>query len=200
MLSMRKLKSAGATVALALCVAVGSLPAADAPTPAAVLKALAEAGRPGAEHEKLQPFIGNWTFTMKMWTDPSQPPAVLKGEIDREWVMGGRFVQESVRGACSEGESFEGLGLIGYDRSQQKYTTMHACGMCGLIMNGASSVNADGTKFVCSRDEKCPLTGETVQSREEMVIESPDRIVLTTYREVGGKEFKAMELVSVRRN
>src|SRR5262249_6283098 len=74
------LRAMGMTVALALVLAVlaGRTWADDAkspPTPEALLKALAEAGKPGAEHEKLQPFVGDWTFILRLWTDPSQPPA-----------------------------------------------------------------------------------------------------------------------------
>src|SRR6516162_4389465 len=52
------------------------------PNPEAFLKALAEAGKPGPEHKKLQPFVGQWTYTMKLWTDPGQPPAEFKGTIE----------------------------------------------------------------------------------------------------------------------
>src|SRR5262245_54307356 len=111
------LRAMGMTVALALVLTVlaGRTWADDAkspPTPEALLKALAEAGKPGAEHEKLQPFVGDWTFILRLWTDPSQPPAELKGTVERKWIMGGRFVQETVKGE-RDGKSFEGLGLLG---------------------------------------------------------------------------------------
>src|SRR5262245_9052070 len=80
------------------------------PSPEALLKALAEAGKPGLEHKKLQPLVGNWAFTMKFWTDPSLPPAELKGTVERQWIMDGRFLQETVRGQCATtGKTCEGL-------------------------------------------------------------------------------------------
>src|SRR5262245_33025417 len=96
-------RSVYAVTALAvLCGAMVQMALADGqqqpPSPQELLKALAEAGKPGAEHKKLQPFVGQWTFTMKLWTDPSQPPAELKGTIDRKWIMEGRFIQETARG------------------------------------------------------------------------------------------------------
>src|SRR5262245_60310166 len=77
------------------------------PSPEALLKALAEAGKPGPEHKKLQPLVGQWTFTMKFWTDPSQPPAEFSGTIERKWIMDGRFIQETARAQCPKtGKTF----------------------------------------------------------------------------------------------
>src|SRR5262245_21328223 len=93
------------------------------PSPEALLKALAEAGQPGAEHKKLEPLVGYWNFTMKFWTDPSQPPAVLQGTVDRKWIMDGRFVQETVHGQCAAtGKTCEGLGLVGYNAAEKQFT------------------------------------------------------------------------------
>jgi Protein of unknown function (DUF1579) len=196
-------KAMGMTAALALVLAVlaGRTWAEDAktpPSPKAVLKALAEAGTPGPEHRKLEPFVGDWALTVKLWTDPSQPPAEATGTVVRQWVMGGRFVQETVQGQF-EGKAFEGLGLLGYDSARKKFTSVKACGLCGSIFHGLSSCDASGTKFTCATEECCPLTGEKVQGRDEVVIESNDRIVTTVYKLVNGKEVKAMEIVSTRK-
>src|SRR5713226_7119844 len=106
-----KTASVATALALMLTLLVGLTQAGDKKAPASpqdLLKALAEAGKPGAEHKKLQPFVGNWTFTMNVWSDPSQPPAKLKGAIERKWIMDGRFVQETLRGECAQtGKTFE---------------------------------------------------------------------------------------------
>src|SRR5262249_25445915 len=101
------LKATGAAAALALLLTL-LVPWTQAggakapPSPQELPKARAEAGKPGAEHKKLQPFVGEWAFTMKVWTDPTQPPAELTGRIERKWIMDGRFVQEALRGACAK--------------------------------------------------------------------------------------------------
>ena len=170
------------------------------PSPQELLKALAEAGKPGPEHKKLQPLVGQWTFTMKMWTDPSQPPAELKGTIERKWIMDGRFVQETARGECAKtGKTFEGMGLVGYDSGQKKFSLVKACGLCGTISSGLVNSDSSGTRFECVKEECCPLTGQKIKGRDEAVIESNDRIVLTAYRVAAGKEVKAFELVSTRK-
>src|SRR5260370_31891482 len=100
------LKSLGAAAALALLAGVlfqvtqAGQPKAP-PSPQALLQALAEAGKPGPEHNKLEPFVGQWTFTMMLLTDPNQPPAEMKGTVERNWIMHARFFHESPRGTCA---------------------------------------------------------------------------------------------------
>src|SRR5262245_20894808 len=97
MKTISRLASAAAALALLCGVLLEVTQAQEKPPPSPedLLKALAEAGKPGPEHKKLQPLVGQWTFTMKLWTDPSQPPAELNGTIERKWIMDGRFIQET---------------------------------------------------------------------------------------------------------
>jgi hypothetical protein len=202
MKTIARMVCAGAALALFLGVLVKVTQARDPetpPTPEAFLKALAEAGKPGPEHQKLEPFVGRWSFTMKFWTDPSQPPAELKGTIERKWIMDGRFIQETARGACAKtGKTFEGLGLLGYDAAQKKFTMVKACGLCGTISTGLATSDTLGTRFECVKEECCPLTGQKVKGRDEVVIESNDRIVLNVYKTLNDREVKVGEMVSIR--
>jgi hypothetical protein len=197
-------RSVAAAAALALLLgALCQVTQADEPktppSPEALLKALAEAGKPGAEHKKLQPFVGQWAFTMKLWADPGQPPAELKGTIERKWIMDGRFIQETVRGECVKtGKTCEGLGLLGYDPGQKKFACVKACGLTGTISSGLVSCDSSGRRFECVKEECCPLTGEKVKGRDEVVIESNDRMVLNVYKTFKGREVKVAEMISVR--
>jgi len=169
------------------------------PSPEALLKALAEAGKPGVEHKKLEPFVGQWTFTMKLWTDPSQTPAELKGTIERKWIMGGRFVQETARGACAKtGKTFEGMGLLGYDAAQKKFTCVKACDLSGTISSGLVTCDSSGTRFECVKEECCPLTAQKIKARDEVVVENNDRIVVNLYKTINDREVKVGEIVSIR--
>jgi hypothetical protein len=169
------------------------------PTPEAFLKALAEAGKPGPEHMKLQPLVGQWTYTMKLWTDPGQPPAEFKGTIERKWIMDGRFIQETARGVCAKtGKSVEGMGLVGYDPAQKKFSIVKACSLCGTISSGLVSCDSTGTRFECVKEECCPLTAQKIKGRDELVIESNDRIVLNVYKTFNDREVKVGEMVSIR--
>ena len=198
------LKALGAAAALAVLASVlFQATRADEPktppSPEALLKALADAGKPGPEHKKLEPFVGTWTFTMRLWTDPSQPPAELKGTIVRKWIMDGRFVQETARAECAKtGKSFEGMSLVGYDAAQKKFTLVKACGLCGTISSGLVTCDSSGTRFECVKEECCPLSGQKIKARDEVVIESNDRIVLNFYKTINDREVKVGEIVSTR--
>ena len=191
-----------AALALGLVVLANLSLAQDAkapPSPEALLKALAEAGKPGVEHKKLEPFVGQWTFTMKLWTDPSQTPAELKGTIERKWIMGGRFVQETARGACAKtGKTFEGMGLLGYDAAQKKFTCVKACDLSGTISSGLVTCDSSGTRFECVKEECCPLTAQKIRARDEVVVENNDRIVVNLYKTINDREVKVGEIVSIR--
>jgi hypothetical protein len=202
MQAILKATATAGALALLLTVLVGWAQAADTktpPSPDELLKALAEAGKPGPEHQKLQPFVGHWTFTMKVWTDPSRPPAELKGTVERQWIMDGRFVQETVRGACAKtGKTFEGTGLLGYDGAQKKFTHVKACGLCGTISSDLLACDSTGTRFECVKEECCPLTAQKVKGRDEVLIEGNDRIVTNVYKTINDREVKVIELVSIR--
>jgi Protein of unknown function (DUF1579) len=169
------------------------------PTPEALLKAIAEAGKPGAEHKKLQPFVGQWSFTMKFWTDPNLPPAEMKGTIERKWIMDGRFVQETARGECAKtGKAFEAMGILGYDAAQKKFTCVKACSLCGTTSSGLLSSDSSGNRFESVKEECCPLTNQKIKGRDEIVIENNDRIVVNFYKTFNDREVKVGELVSIR--
>jgi hypothetical protein len=190
------------TATCALLISAAFLARAESPTvvpaPEALLKTLAENGKPGAEHRKLDPLVGDWTFTMQVWTDPSRPPAEIKGSLERRWIMGGRFVQEAARSEF-DGKTYEGTGLLGYDRARKQFTAVRACSLCGTINSGHLDVDPLGTRFTCTRQECCPVTGQKFDARDELVVESRDRVVLRMYKTFDGREVKVAELVSVRR-
>jgi len=171
---------------------------AKLPSPAAFLTAIAEAGKPGPEHQKLTPFIGDWALTVKLWTDPNQPPVEASGTVQSKWIMGGRFVQQNVKTECN-GKSFEGLGLLGYHPGEKKFTSVRACGLCGTVSHALTTLDASAKTFTCSTEECCPLTGQKVAGRDEVIIESDDKIITNVYKTVGGREVKVMQMVSTRK-
>ena len=99
---------------------------ADDKKPAADEKAMMEAmmkqATPGPEHKKLEPLVGDWTYTAKFWMAPGAPPMEMAGDDKCTWIMDGRFLQDEVTGPAQAGmPPFQGLGLTGYDNTTKKY-------------------------------------------------------------------------------
>lgn len=163
-------------------------------------KAMAEAGKPGPEHAKLQALEGTWTYTCKFWLDPSQPPMESKGTIERKSVLGGRFLEERVTGTNFDGKpGFEGFGLLGYDNGRKQFTSAWSCNMGTGTCLGLGSADSSGAKLTFQTEAYCPLQKKTIKGREEIRLEGSDKIVAESYVNENGKEVKMMELVSVRK-
>jgi hypothetical protein len=122
------------------------------------------------------------------------------GTIERKWILGGRFLEEKVSGNNFDGKpGFEGFGLVGYDKAQQKYTSSWACTMCTGTCTGVGTSDTSGTKFVFHTEAFCPLEKRVVKGREELRFEGPDKTVAESFHVVDGKEVKMMEIVAVRK-
>jgi hypothetical protein len=170
------------------------------PTAEAALKILEEAAKPGPEHKKLQPLAGEWTYASKFWMDPSQPPMESAGTIERRWILGDRFLEERVTGKAPDGKSdFEGRGIIGYDKTQEKYTYNWMCTMGTATNTSLGSSDASGKHFTFETDAYCPIRERKVQGRDEIRIENNDKHVFEAYQYIDGKEVKVMELTAVRK-
>jgi len=199
---MMNAKKKVTVAALALALLVGWIGAADVKPPIKpedLAKAIAEAGRPGSEHARLQPLAGNWTYTCRCWMDPSSSPCETNGVIERKWILGGRFLEERISGTGFDGKpGFEGVGLIGYNNTTKEYITTFACNMGTGLSTGVGSFQSPGS-FTFQTKCACPLSKEPVCGRNVIRFESDDRIVTETYNLVEGKEVKAMELVAIRK-
>lgn len=161
-------------------------------------KELLEAGKPGPEHAKLQPLVGTWTYTCRLWMEPGKPPVETNGAIERHWTLGGRFLKEEFAGTGFDGKpGFEGFGLLGYDNAQRRYTATWVCNM-GTGTHTGLGVSESPGRFTFQTSCFCPVKKKTVQGREEIRIEA-DRVVSETYGIEDGKETKVMEIVSVRK-
>jgi hypothetical protein len=90
------------------------------------------------------------------------------------------------------------MGLFGYDKAQKKYTAVKVCGLCGAISHGLATCSDSGTKFECTKEECCPISGQKIKGRDEIVIENNDKIVVNVFKTLDGKEVKVMEIVTLR--
>src|SRR5678815_2151756 len=123
-----------------------STPAVD-PQMAEMMKKAEEASTPGAEHKKLEPFVGEWNAEVKMWMAPDAPPTVSKGTAKSAWILNGRFVQEDFTGEMM-GKPFKGMSLTGYDNVRQKYRSVWVDDMSTTIVTSEGDADPAGKVFL----------------------------------------------------
>lgn len=189
-----------AVLALVLSVAIGPAAAqegANSPSPEEIARIMAEVGTPGPEHERLAQLAGSWTYTCKLWMDPSQPAIETKGTVERKPILGGRFLEETYTGTGPDGKpGFEGRNLLGYDNAQKKYTSTFICSIGTGVCTGLGVADESGT-LTYQTQAYCPVKQGTMHGKDVVRIAS-DKVVIESYWIEDGKEIKAMELVSVR--
>lgn len=185
--------------------AVAAAPPAPAPAPPKVLTqeemmaAWQAAMTPGDAHHGLDAFVGTWDVAASLWMAPGAPPEVSTGASTTAWILGGRYLEQKHVGTAM-GQPFEGRGVTGYDNVQKKYIGTWIDTMGTGIMTSLGSVDETGMKFAFAAVMWDPTTGQEIKSREELIIESPDKHVMTMHATdpASGAEFKTMELVFTR--
>src|SRR5262249_55032004 len=157
------------------------------------------ADKPGADHKKLEPLVGSWTFTSKFWSEPGKPPEEGKGTSEQKWVVEGHFLQEDLRSE-TPGEKFTGMGLTGYDNLISKYTSFWVDSTGTGMSLSFGTLDASGKVFTFTKDDFNPKTKKKVKVRDVIRIDSNDKHTAESYRtEDGGKEMKSMEVVYTRK-
>ncbi len=125
-------------VAMAVAVAV-SLPAFaqdkdkekkddKQPNEADMMAMMMELAKPGPNHKLLAKNVGNWTYQVKMWMDPSAPAMESSGTSVTKEVMGGRYFITEHTGKMQipgpDGKmmdmEFKGMATEGYANVKKK--------------------------------------------------------------------------------
>lgn len=75
---------------------------------------------PGEPHELLEPLIGEWDLTYRVWMTVEGEPVETYGSAVSRWILEKRFVRMVYQGEIL-GRDFEGQRVIGYDNQAQEY-------------------------------------------------------------------------------
>ncbi|MBZ5589786.1 MAG: DUF1579 domain-containing protein [Acidobacteriia bacterium] len=169
------------------------------PEQKAAMEAWMKAATPGEGHKVLEPTIGNWTATTTMWEAPGAPPQQSEGTAENAWVLGGRFVRETVHGEFN-GMKFEGLGYTGYDNFKKQYVGAWMDTMGTMMMISTGTADPSGKVITATSTMDDVTTGKKVAVREVTKIVDANKHVFEMYGAgPSGKEFKMMEIVYTRR-
>lgn len=153
---------------------------------------------PGEHHKHIEMLAGNFDYTIKMWMDPSQPPAESTGKRTAAMILGGRYLEEKYTGTFM-GMPFEGMGTLAYDNVQKKYVATWIDNMGTGIMVSNGQCDAKGPSWTMSGDMADPMSGKMVPTRSVTKIVDADHMVMEMYAPgADGKEMKMMEISCTR--
>jgi hypothetical protein len=170
-----------------------------APTQEEIMAAYMKYAQPGEFHKYLEPLVGNWDCSIKMWMNPGAPAQESKGTTISKWILGSRFVQEDASGIM-DGMPFHGMGITGYDNVKNEYVafwidemgtsfmfTSGKCDSTGKIITMFGSYTDPMSNMAEKKFKTVTRILDNNQHTYEMFNVNPD-----------GKEFKMLEMTYIR--
>ena len=155
---------------------------------------------PGPQHKMLADMAGKWTYTSKMWMQAGAKPEESKGTSTFKMIMGGRWLQHETKGKAM-GQSFEGMGLTGFDNLKGKFQTMWIDNMGTGMMTGEGSFDAASKTLTDTGTFSCPMSDSKTRSyRAEWKMMDKNHMTysMSGPGPKGEPEFKQMEMVFKR--
>jgi hypothetical protein len=174
---------------------------AGAPDMQEMMKKMEELAAPGPEHRLLASMAGQWEAEARCFmAGPEAPPTVTKGSCKSTMILGGRFLQEEFQGDMM-GKKFTGMGLMGYDKFNQKYVSIWMDDMGTGIFSSEGTSDASGKVFTLNGKMDDPMTGEKAKSMRLVTrIVNPDKRVFEMHDVALGDKSKVMEITYTRKS
>ena len=165
----------------------------------AAMEAMMKAGSPGEQHKHIARYAGDWTYTGKMWMDPSQPPTESTGTMHGEMIFGGRYTQTIWKGSFMD-MPFEGRGTNGYDNLAKQYVGTWIDSMSTGIMYSTGTCDASGMRCEDKGEYMDPMTGQKSYMRSVITWTGDKSFKMESYGPgPDGKEMKNMEMVVTKK-
>lgn len=168
-----------------------------------MMSAWMKAAEPGEHHEHLKPLVGRWNLRVQWRMTPEAEWTEEKATSEFQWIMGGRFLMEKVKGTMEpgmEGTPFEGLGFLGYDNLRKKHTTMWIDNMTTATSISYGTCDSSRKVMTLVGDGIDHMTRQPRKEKSILRIINNDKLVVEMYVPgPDGKEFKSMEITYTRK-
>ncbi|PYJ10956.1 MAG: hypothetical protein DMF06_04490 [Verrucomicrobia bacterium] len=195
--------AAPATSAMTSTATTAAQPSADEMKK--MMAEMMELAKMGENHKLLAEMAGSWTYTVKMWMDPSGKPQESKGTATRKAIMDGRFMIAEHSGKFqmpgADGKmknmDFKGMAIEGYDNVKKKFVSSWIDNMGTMILNSEGTYDAASKTF--NYTANCEMMpGMPVKIREVVKITDKDHHMFEWYEDRGQGETKTMEIAYTR--
>jgi len=157
-------------------------------------------------HKLLAATAGNWSYTVKMWLDPSGNPSESTGTAVRKALMDGRFVSGEYSGKFkmpgADGKpkdmNFKGMSFDGYDNVKQKFVSTWVDNMGTGVMFTEGTYDASSKTFTYTGEFEM-MPGMKCKVREMIKCTDKDHMTMEYFEDRGQGENKSMEINYTRK-
>lgn len=168
------------------------------PDPASMQKMM-ENATPGEVHEALAKLAGKWTYVAKNRMMPEAPEQESKGISENKLIIGGRFLQQTIKGEFEmngQAMPFEGLGLMGFDKQSGQYQAVWMDNMStAMMISNEGSYDSETKTFTDSARFFCPMRGHEIDSKSKTVIVDDNTYTFSMYSpDENGEMFEGMTI------
>jgi hypothetical protein len=194
-------QSIGATTQPVAAPATGSQPSEEE-----MMRLMMENMKLNENHKLLAELVGDWTYTVKMWMDPSAPPLESKGTMTRRSEMDGRYFVGDASGKFPmpgpDGKmqdfNFKGRSTEAYDNAKKKFVSSWIDNMGTGIMLSEGTYDPSTKTFTYHANyDMAP--GVQTKIRETIKVTDKDHHLMEWFEDRGGKEVKTMEIAYTRK-
>lgn len=167
------------------------------------LPAATRLAMPGDNHMMLDPLIGTWAVEMRVFPGPGADPIVSTDlTATREWILGGRYVEENLSGQFAGNPSAR-LAIIGYNNLEARYelATFDTFEPGFMIYHGQAegeTVSVEGTSTEAGFGPE--PTGRHRDLRFDLMIEGERSVQRIYVQYPGEEEFLFVEQIFTQAN
>jgi len=160
-----------------------------------MMKKVQAAGRPGAEHQALEAFAGEWKAEVKCWMDPNGPPSVSQATSKASMILGGRFLEEEFHGEMM-GKPFTGRCLMGFDNTKKQFKSVWIDEINTAIFTSEGKGDAGNKVITLEGRADCAGSGQKdIAMKQVFRVLSPDKHILEMFHDGS----KSMEITYTRK-
>jgi len=165
------------------------------------MKQMMELAKLNENHKLLATTAGTWSYTVKMWMDPTGKPTESTGTATREAIMDGRYVRGEYHGKFkmpgADGKmtemNFIGMSMDGYDNAKKKFVSGWVDNMGTGIMTMDGTYDA-ATKTFTYAGEYEMMPGMKEKFRQVIKMTDATHMTMEYYEDRGQGEAKTMEI------
>jgi len=163
------------------------------------MDAMMKAGQPGPEHQYLKSMEGKWTAVVKSRMTPDAPWEESKGTMENKMVLDGRWLQSNYTGDMM-GQTFTGLGYMGYDNMTKKYISTWTDSMSTGMMVSQGTADSAHKTFTLTGESMCASSGKMETCKTITTLEGANKysFKMISASPDGKGEFECMNITYTR--